>query len=105
MFTEIDCLWMINVSFVPGAGGPCAWQQAVLPPLDPHGVGAVGHSLGLSDLPQQSRGLCRPAGQGGASQKFLVNSRVAQEALSPFCSDRRLRCHVAQPISSTPPSP
>lgn len=76
MLTEMDCLWMINVSFVPGAGGRCAWWQAVPPPFDPHGIGAVGHSLGLSDPPQQSHGLCRPAGQGRASQKFLVTPEL-----------------------------
>ena len=70
MLTEIDCLWMINVSFVPGAGGRRARRQAVPPPFDPRGFGAVGHSLGLSDLPQQGLGLCGPASQGRASRSF-----------------------------------
>lgn len=69
MLTGIDCLWMINVSFVPGSG--IFKMGAELPPSDPPGTGAAGRPPVLSDpLWQQSHGLCKPVSQGRAFRSF-----------------------------------
>lgn len=75
ILTEIACLWMINVSFVLGTGGRCAWRQC---------------SLRLPRWRSCRRPLLRsiwspfaaatwplwPVSQGRASQKFLVAPKL-----------------------------
>lgn len=79
MLTEIECLWMINVSFVLGAGGWSSFK-AVLPPVDLPGLDAVGRYLDFPHLLlQQSHGLCGPVSQGRASQKILETPKLHRQ--------------------------
>jgi hypothetical protein len=78
MLTEIECLWMINVSSIRGLAGDLLGGNS--PPSDPLGGDTIVLDLAVfRSLLAVEPGLCRPVSHGRASPKFLAAPKLCRK--------------------------